>query len=129
MVTKQDLQKMFDPLPEAIRKRYLDLVLTQMETAKEDRDIFLYIVRMLFHDFIKPMDMTTALSEFVSSEETLGIKHIAIGAPEISLTNGEKLMSYSEIRAHFFKILDELGLKDEFGDFLEISFDFLKGEK
>lgn len=129
MVTKQDLQKMFSPLPDVIGKRYLDKVLTQMETEKEDRDVFLYIIRIIFNDFIKPMDMVTALSKFVSSEEHLGIKHIALGAPETLLTDWDKLMSYAEIRTHFFRVLDELGLKDEFSDLFEISFDFLKGEK
>lgn len=129
MVTKQDLQKMFNPLPETIKKRYLDRVLTQMETAKEERDIFLYIVRMLYHDFVKPVDMMTALSKFVSSEENLGTKHIALGTPEILLTDKDKLISWLKIRTHFFKVLDELGLKDEFRDLSEISFDFLKGEK
>ncbi len=73
--------------------------------------------------------MTTALSKFVSSEDGLGIKYIAIGTPKIFLTNRDKLISYSQIRTHFFKTLGELGLKNEFRDFLEISFDFLKGEK
>ena len=129
MVTKNDLQIMFSPLPDAIRKRYLDLVLTQMEPEKKDREIFLYIFRILFHDFIKPLDMMNALSGFASIRDELGIKGIALDWPEVFLTDKEKLMSYAKARRDFFEILDELGLKKEFKDFLEISFDFLKGEE
>jgi hypothetical protein len=129
MIVRSDLEKLFSPLPDRIRKRYLDRILTLMETEKEDRNIFLYILRMLFHDFIKPIDMMNALSKFVSLRDELGIRGIALGSPEISLTNTEKLMSYAKIRRDFLKILDELGLKNEFEDFLEINFDFLKGEE
>lgn len=129
MVTKSDLQIMFSPLPDAIRKRYMDRVFTQMEPEKKDREIFLYIFRMLFHDFIKPIDMMNALSRFASLRDEIGIKGIALDSPEVSLTDKEKLVSYAKARRDFLEILDELGLKKEFRDFLEISFDFLKGEK
>ena len=128
MITQSDLEKILSPLPDAIRKSYLDRVLAKMETEKEDRNVILYILRMLFHDFIKPIDMMNALSMFVSSTEELGIKSIALGLPETSLANEEELRSYVITRIHFCKILDELEFKDEFKDFLEINFDFLKGE-
>ena len=99
-----------------------------METEKEDRNVFLYILRMLFHDFIKPIDMMNALSMFVSLREELNIKSIALGSPETSLTNEDELKLYTKTRIHFFEILDELEFKDDFKNFFEINFDFLKGE-
>lgn len=130
MITKSDLEKMFSSLPDRTRKRYLDRILRIMETEKEDRNVFLYILRMLFHDFVKPIDMMSALSAFVSLREELGIKSMVLGSPETSLTNKEELInSYAMIRMQFFKILDELGFKDEFKDFWETNFDFLKGER
>lgn len=129
MITKRDLEKMFSPLPDDIRKKYLDRVSAIMETEKEDRSIFLDILRIIFHDFIKPIDMMKALSMFVSLREELNIKSIALGSPETSLTDKEELGLYAEIRMHFKMILHELGFEDEFKDFLEINFDYLKGER
>lgn len=128
MITKSELEKMFSPLPARTRKRCLDRVLARMEIEKEDKAILLYTLRMLFHDFIKPIDMADAISKFVSPREKLGIKSIAIDSLELSLTQ-KKLESYGRIRRHFFKLLDELKFKDEFEDFLETNYNFFKGEE
>jgi hypothetical protein len=128
MITKTDLEKMLSPLPERTRKQYLDRVLTMIETEKEDKAVFLYIMRLLFHDFVKPIDMMNAISKFVSSRKELGIKSISLDSPETSLANEDELRTYTKIRGDFFRMLDELGLKDEFKDFLEVNLDFLKGE-
>lgn len=128
MITKSDLEKMFGSLPDAIRRSYLDRVSAFIETEKEDRNVILYVLRILFHDFIKPIDMINALSMFLSSTEELGIKGIALSSPEAPLASEEELKSFAMIRMHFSKILYELEIKDEFRDFLEINFDFLKGE-
>jgi len=128
MITKTDIEKMLSPLPERTRKQYLDRVLTMIETEKEDKAVFLYIMRMFFNDFVKPIDMMNAVSKFVSSREELGIKSISLDSPETPLANEEELRTYTKIREDFFRMLDELGLKDEFKDFSEVNLDFSKGE-
>jgi len=126
MISKGDLERMLSPLPADIRKRYLDRVLSVMETEKEDRSVFRYILRTLFHDFVKPIDMMNALNVFVSFRGELGIEDIALDSPDVSLTNEGQLLLYAKLRSHFFEIVDKLGFGDEFKDFVEISLDFLK---
>lgn len=127
MFDKTDVGKMFAPLPEGLRKRYIARVQAAMETEKDEKAVALYVARMLFHDFVKPIDMMNAISKFASYRKELA-KGVFLESPEISLTKQTDQNLYSQIRADFFQMIDKLGFTNDFKTFWEIDFNFLRGE-